>query len=328
MKTALHAAVLLAALSTTTVYAAAPYPASTTITGINWDTSTYSYAGVGGDIWPVTWHADGTLRAAYGDGQIGCSSKVSYGTVAISTTAPTASMQSTGCGPTGVGKGKIMALGAAGSTLFASMGQQSTSGSPIARSTDGGRSWVKGWSPTWQVVNFVNFGRGNAGAPGGYVYVIDYSSTAVKLTRFPADKWNVSSAYQYFSGTSAAPAWSSSRGAAKAIFTDPAGVRQPTLQYVPGLGRYLLTAAHTGPGKVGVFEAPEPWGPWRTVYYAENWMGLGTRGTYFSIYFPLKWQSADGRTLWATFSCHNAGATGACGPYHDRFNLMRVTLQK
>ena len=59
---------------------------------------------------------------------------------------------------------------------------------------------MKGWSPSWQGVNFVNFGRGNAGAPGGYVYLIDYSSTAVKLTRFSADKWSVSSAYQIIAG--------------------------------------------------------------------------------------------------------------------------------
>ena len=68
------------------------------------------------------------------------------------------------------------------------------------------------------------------------------------------------------------------------------------------------------------------WGPWRTVYYVDGWFGLGSRGKYYSIDFPLKWQSADGRTLWATFSCHNAGEPGACGIYHDRLNLMRVTL--
>ena len=327
MRTAFHATVLLLSLSTSAAVAA-PYPASKTITGIDWETSTYSYAGVGGDIWPITWHGDGTLRGAYGDGQIGCSTKVSYGTVAIGSMAPSASMQSSGCGPSGTGKGKIMALGAAGSVQFASMGQQAGSGSPIARSTDGGRNWVKGWTPAWQVVNFVNFGPGNSGAPDGYVYALDHSSTSVKLTRFPPDKWNVSSAYQYFSGTATAPAWSTSKGASKSIFTDPAGVRQPTIQYVPGLRRYLLAVAHTGPGKVGVFEAPAPWGPWSTVYYGENWLGLGNNGKYYSIYFPLKWQSADGRTLWATFSCHNEQSSGACGPYHDRLNMMRVTLRQ
>jgi hypothetical protein len=76
---------------------------------------------------------------------------------------------------------------------------------------------------------------------------------------------------------------------------------------------------------MGVFEGPEPWGPWSTVYYAENFLGLGSRGSMFSINFPLSWQS--GPTLWATFSCHNGGAAGACGKYHDRLGLIRATLQ-
>jgi hypothetical protein len=324
---AILAAGLLAALATAPAQGAAPYPPSTAITGLTWDTSTYRYGGLGGDIWPITWAGDGGLRAAYGDGQIDCSAKVSYGVVAITSDAPSTTMQGVHCGPTGHGKGKIMALGAAGSSLFAVVAPQGTaSGYPIMRSTDGGRSWATGWSPSWMAESFVNLGRGNAGAPDGYVYLVDAGTTAVKLIRFPADRWADSAAYQYFSGTATAPAWSSKRGASKPVFTDPAGVRQPTLQYVPGLDRYLLTAAHTGPGKIGVFESESMWGPWRTVHYTENWLGLGTRGKYYSIYFPLKWQSADGRTLWATFSCHNAQESGACGQYHDRLNLMRVTL--
>ena len=31
--------------------------------------------------------------------------------------------------------------------------------------------------------------------------------------------------------------------------------------------------------------------------------------------------------MWAVFSCHDAGAAGACGKYHDRFNLIKATLQ-
>jgi Domain of unknown function (DUF4185) len=330
--TSLLAGLLLAALAIAAapspVQAGAPYPRSTAVTGLAWDTSTYRYGGLGGDIWPIAWHGDGTLRAAYGDGRIGCAEKVSYGVVAIPSDAPgLAGLQGVGCGPAGTGKGKVRSLGAAGGDLYATMNPQgTTSGYPILRSTDGGKTWTRGWSPSWLAESFVSFGRGNAGAPGGYLYLLDAGSTAVKLGRVPPDKWNVGTAYQWFSGTAAAPAWSSSKGAAKPIFADPAGVRQPTLQWVPGLRRYLLTAAHTGPGRVGVFESANLWGPWRTVHYTESWLGLGSRGKYYSIYFPLKWQSGDGRTLWATFSCHDAGERGACGKYHDRLNLMRVRL--
>jgi hypothetical protein len=321
---------LLALLAAGSAQAGSPYPPSTVITGMSWDRASYVFDGVGGDLWPMTWAADDSLRTAYGDGQIGCPVYVSYGTVAITTEPPSLALQGVGCGPTGNGHGKIMALGAAGSVLFGRMGQQSKAAPyPIARSTDGGRSWQKpGWSPVFATTAFVQFGKGNEGAPDGYVYVISVTNgTTVQLTRFPPAKWNVSSAYQYFSGTAAAPAWSSRLGARRPIFHDPAGARQPTLQYVPGLQRYLLTAAHTRPGQVGVFDAPNMYGPWTTSYYANDWLGLGTRGLYFSIYFPLKWQSADGRTLWATFSCHNGGQTGGCGQYHDRLNMVRATLQ-
>ena len=56
--------------------------------------------------------------------------------------------------------------------------------------------------------------------------------------------------------------------------------------------------------RLGVFEAPNPWGPWRTVYYVDNFLGM-RGGSHLGMDFPIKWQSADGRTLWATFSCHN-----------------------
>jgi hypothetical protein len=102
------------------------------------------------------------------------------------------------------------------------------------------------------------------------------------------------------------------------------------MTYNPGLKRYLLTVAHSRVGlpsshKMGIFEAPAPWGPWRTVSYVDNFLGM--RGGWFlGLHFPIKWQSADGKTLWATINCHDNKDRGSCGRYHDRFNLMRATL--
>jgi hypothetical protein len=77
-----------------------------------------------------------------------------------------------------------------------------------------------------------------------------------------------------------------------------------------------------------VFDSPNAYGPWTTVSYVENWLGMGMSGEYWSTYFPLKWQSADGTKLWATFTCHNAGDPGhrACKRYHDRLNVIQATL--
>jgi hypothetical protein len=47
-----------------------PYPPSQLTTGMNWDFSTVlsHRKGIGSDIWPTTWGADGDLYAAWGDG--------------------------------------------------------------------------------------------------------------------------------------------------------------------------------------------------------------------------------------------------------------------
>ena len=44
--------------------------------------------------------------------------------------------------------------------------------------------------------------------------------------------------------------------------------------------------------------APEPWGPWTTVYFTGRWdVGPGENSR-----FPTKWMSADSKTLYLAFS--------------------------
>jgi hypothetical protein len=52
------------------VAAGPPYPQSQTISGISWNLSTVlsMRKAVGSDLWPMTWAADGSLYAAWGDG--------------------------------------------------------------------------------------------------------------------------------------------------------------------------------------------------------------------------------------------------------------------
>ena len=163
----------------------------------------------------------------------------------------------------------------------------------------------------------MQFGRANSGAPGGYVYALENRTTGIFLVRAPAASVQTNSAYQYFSGTVTAPAWSSKRADAKSIFTDPAGIVRPSITYVPGLDRYLLAVAHSldvlrSGDRLGIFEAPEPYGPWRTVSYVEDFLGM-TGGIFLGMNFPIKWQADGGRTLWATFSCYQRTGTSPCG---------------
>jgi hypothetical protein len=94
--------------------------------------------------------------------------------------------------------------------------------------------------------------------------------------------------------------------------------------YNAALRRYLLVqplanaASRDGAGKLDVrfsgglaiYDAPEPWGPWTTVYFTEQWdVGPGDTAS-----FPTKWMSADGKTLHLIFSGD------------DYFSVRRATL--
>jgi len=109
-------------------------------------------------------------------------------------------------------------------------------------------------------------------------------------------------------------------------FVDTNGVAIAGIVYNPGIKRFLLTCYHTGPGQLGVFEGENPWGPWSTIAYYENWAGMGAEGEGLSCEFPQKWISADGLTLWCIFSAYGDGAKRGIKA-HDRFNLVRVKLK-
>jgi hypothetical protein len=60
-----------------------------------------------------------------------------------------------------------------------------------------------------------------------------------------------------------------------------------------------------------VFDAPEPWGPWTSVFLADQWdVGPGD-----SASFPSKWMSSDGRVLHLVFSGN------------DSFSVRQATLE-
>ena len=51
-------------------------------------------------------------------------------------------------------------------------------------------------------------------------------------------------------------------------------------------------------GGFGIYDAPEPWGPWATVFYTEKWdVGPGESSS-----LPTKWMSPDGQTAYLVFS--------------------------
>ena len=70
-------------------------------------------------------------------------------------------------------------------------------------------------------------------------------------------------------------------------------------------------------GGFGIYDAPEPWGPWTTAFHTPYW-GLGSTHGYR---LPSKWISPDGRTMHLVFSGrkHN-------GVLWDAFCVRRFAL--
>ncbi len=129
------------------------------------------------------------------------------------------------------------------------------------------------------------------------------------LARVPKDRIRERQAYEFFKGLDAQgePLWTVDIRDRGAVFVNPGRCYRSGVSYNAGLKRYLWcqilpeSTDERGPryqGGFGIYEAPEPWGPWRTAFYTEAWdIGPGETSS-----FPTKWMSEDGRTCHLVFS--------------------------
>lgn len=210
----------------------------------------------------------------------------------------------------------------------------------LAWSEDLGKTWrLATWVSTADIGSSLQFGQDYAGAfdPSHVYYYyqpdVKRDSTHIYLRRVRSDEITLDPAtpghFEYWAGLEGdSPRWSTTEEDAKAVFSDP-NVEPGTFAaasavYDAPLGRYLLASLHgRATGQIGYFEAPNPWGPWATVAYYDDWEGLNeTAGESTGLSLPTKWISSDGRTLWAVFSGVNNGAENE----FDSFNLVRGTL--
>ncbi len=130
------------------------------------------------------------------------------------------------------------------------------------------------------------------------------------LARLPKCRIRELSAYEYFVGLDehGSPRWSKDIGQRGPVFTNAGNCLRSQIVYDAPIKRYLWWQQAPGTGKaaadtrfaggMGVFDAPEPWGPWTTAYNTERWDLGGER----SASFPTKWISPDGKTLTLVFS--------------------------
>jgi hypothetical protein len=219
----------------------------------------------------------------------------------------------------------------------------------LLKSTDKGKSWQKSnWSLTdiderLIMPTILNYGRDYDGARDSYVYhyIIRKEPTGPALTvhkggspptgkidlaRVPATDIMDLSKYEFYAGLDekGMPEWSVEANDRAPIFEDANGVGwNLSVSHNAGLNRYFLITEHssTATGRMGMFSASEPWGPWRSVaYFNSTAFGEGTieENTFFWN-FSNKWLSDDGRDFVLIFSGHDSN--DAWNSVHGTFLL-------
>jgi hypothetical protein len=218
-----------------------------------------------------------------------------------------------------------------------------------ANATTRSLAWSKDLGKTWHYASWTNpndlgstlqFGPDYSGAlDPAHVYFyfqgdVYADPTHVYLRRLAVDDLTKdltkAGSFEYFTfaDETGQAHWSRVPGEARPIFYDRNIAAQTyvtaTVVYDAPLQRYLLALLH-GPamGQVGFFEARDPWGPWRTLGYYDDWQGLNeTAGEATGLSIPTKWISVDGRAFWTVFSGVNNGGANE----FDSLNLVRASL--
>lgn len=329
---------------------ASPFPRSPVIESITWDFDNLVRKALGSDLWPITWASDGNLYTSWGDGVgFGASdfyeqwgpNRASLGFSRIEALPSNFTPINLWGGKDAENRptfeGKSAGIVSVDAILYSWINTQN--GKPadfmLAWSSNLGVSWqLSSWkfpsSGTFFPSTFLNFGKDYAGARDGFVYIYGGRwghSENVYMARVPKDEIKNRAAYEFFQGLNADgnPMWTSDITQRTPIFANPKladefnGALKASVIYNRGINRYILTVPHGGVGKLGIFDAREPWGPWTTVAYYDNWgeFGTGFSGEGLIYSFPTKWISTDGKTMWCVFS-----GTGK----FDSFNLLRATL--
>jgi CubicO group peptidase (beta-lactamase class C family) len=293
-----------------------PYPRSKIIRGVSFSPeSTIVRKAIDSDNWPITWGDDDAQYTSYGDGEgfePFVARKLSLGIAKIlgppdafqGLNIPSPTGERTGNGAKGAkSSGLLMVEG----TLY--MLVRNTGNAQLAWSEDHGRTWRWAFRFTRSFGSpaFLNFGRNYAGARDKYVYLYSQdgdsayeSNDALVMARVPVKRIREQTAYEYFERLDASGRahWTRDIGARGPVFQFRDHCQRVDAIYNPLLKRYLLALGYNHNGGWGIFDAPEPWGPWTTAFHTDYW-GLG--GTH-GYRLPAKWIGPDAKDMTLIFS--------------------------
>jgi CubicO group peptidase (beta-lactamase class C family) len=294
----------------------APYPESPAIAAVTFGPEKdIGRRAIDSDNWPITWGDDDAQYAAYGDGEgfePFVDHKLSLGFAKV-TGAPdhfeginirSATGERTGDGAKGLkASGMLMVDG----ILY--MWVRNAANSQVAWSEDHGKTWQWGFRFTTSFGSpaFLNFGRNYSGARDEFVYAYSQDggnayepSDSIVMARVGKNRIRDRRAYEFFAGMdgSGKPAWTADIEARRPVFEFAGHCQRVDAVYNALLKRYLLAVAYNHSGGWGIYDAPEPWGPWTTAFHTDYW-GLG--GTH-GYRLPAKWIGPDARDMTLLFS--------------------------
>jgi hypothetical protein len=307
------------------VTAGAPYPNSTYITNWQW-TGDIAQIGAGGDNWPNTWVTSSRLYIAGGDwnGFSNAYAKQSATVGYVTGTPPTIigtnvlAFEAAGNGRTGR---KFSGLFFANGVLYGWLRNADRDGhhARLISSADSGATWNEHFTFTeFAYCTFVQFGQANANARDTYTYIMTPNGSdaytgydSFVLMRVPTTAITNRSAYEFYAGPDASgkPTWSSNIVNRDAVFSHQDRCSRSGISYNSHIQRYIWWQSHytsaSGNAGFGVYEAPEPWGPWTTVFFAKD-AAAWDRDAGDAGHFPTSWMASDGSYMWALFSGDDA----------------------
>ncbi len=306
----------------------APYPPSPVIRRAVFGNE-IRRAAIDSDNWPMTWGDDDAQYTSYGDGfgfdprvekKLGMGfARITGGPADFHAVNLRSDGERTGGGATSPKASGILMVDG---VLY--LWVRNVGNAQLAWSQDHGKTWQWGFKldTAFGSPAFLNFGRDYAGARDGFVYTYSQdgpsayeSDNALLLARVPKNRIRERAAWEFFQGFDGAkPVWTADVTRRGEVFRYPANCQRVDAVYDAGIRRYLLAVSYDHAGGWGLFDAPDPWGPWTTVLHRQ-WDVAGTHG----YRLPAKWISKDGLSMTLVFS--------GVKP-NDAFCTRSLTLEK
>lgn len=313
-----------------------PYPHSPIVRGVRFaPQETILREAIGSDNWPLTWGDDDATYTSYGDGwgftpyveqklSMGFSKVLGGPEKLRGLNIRSESGERSGDGAKGA---KASGMLMVGGTLY--LWVRNVGNAQLVWSEDHARTWHWGFrlEESFGSPSFLNFGKNYSGARDRFVYAYSQdgpsaydSDNGVVLMRAPVEGLRRREAWEFFAGILAdgKPKWARSLRERYPVFRFPRHCQRVDAIYHPGLKRYLLVVGYNHSSGWGIFDAPEPWGDWTTVFHTDQWDIESAHG----YRLPTKWIH-DPRTLYLVFSA----AHGERDAGYDAFCVRRLELE-